>query len=430
MYPTPLSLLLLLFAVPAFVYAWLMNSGNAAAVGLGILAFLLIRGLSFLQELRSYTESLTISREADSAILTQGGNVRVTTSVSAKKTDLSVSMSDVPPTGSVLVQGSFDIKNGNTEYLLRIPVSGRSSFGGISVSAQDAFFKTTIPVPYAKSPELKVYSAGIAATFNQDGFSPIEDAKERDYFALISGTEARYYRPYAIGDNVSDINWKLSAKYDELYVQMKTDSSGANPILVFDLPEEGTPEKTVAAFADAAVGAIERLNRRDSYPVIVYSGADCLWIGTSKHKEEIFARLSLAGKIRRETALFRHRHVASLMKEASSIPEKNDFSTKIKNALSFSHKRYPTTFEQNIKNITSEATLLENSERTSLDDTSIYVVSCALGDISNLSYLIADATVQQRDVVFILGGIRDTEREKQVISALYSAGASSVEVLS
>ena len=41
MYPTPLSLLLLLFAVPAFVYAWLMNSGNAAAVGLGILAFLL-----------------------------------------------------------------------------------------------------------------------------------------------------------------------------------------------------------------------------------------------------------------------------------------------------------------------------------------------------------------------------------------------------
>lgn len=110
MYPTPLSLLLLLFAVPAFVYAWLMNSGNAAAVGLGILAFLLIRGLSFLQELRSYTESLTISREADSAILTQGGNVRVTTSVSAKKTDLSVSMSDVPPTGSVLVQGGFDIK--------------------------------------------------------------------------------------------------------------------------------------------------------------------------------------------------------------------------------------------------------------------------------------------------------------------------------
>lgn len=58
------------------------------------------------------------------------------------------------------------------------------------------------------------------------------------------------------------------------------------------------------------------------------------------------------------------------------------------------------------------------------------MVSCALGDISNLSYLIADATVQQRDVVFILGGIRDTEREKQVISALYSAGASSVEVLS
>ena len=170
MYPTPLSLLLLLFAVPAFVYAWLMNSGNAAAVGLGILAFLLIRGLSFLQELRSYTESLTISREADSAILTQGGHVRVTTSVSAKKTDLSVFLSDVPPTGSVLVQGSFDIKNGNTEYLLRIPVSGRSSFGGISVSAQDAFFKTTIPVPYAKSPELKVYSAGIAATFNQDGF--------------------------------------------------------------------------------------------------------------------------------------------------------------------------------------------------------------------------------------------------------------------
>ena len=430
MRPTPLTLLLLLFAVPAFVYAWLMNSTPAASVGLVIVSFILLRGLYFLYTLREYADSLQISRTADSLILTQGGHVLVQTEVSAKKTPLSVSLSDVPPKGSVVTEGSTVFSSGKAAYHLRIPVVGKSLFGGILVSAADLFFTAELPVSYAVSPELKVYAAGISATFDQSGFSPLDDALERDRYALIAGTEARYFRPYIVGDSVSDINWKLSAKYDELYVQMRTDSSGVNPVLILDLPEEGTEKHCVSAFAEAAAGALERLRRRDAYPVIAYCGADCLWTGSSKHEEEIFAHLSLAGNVRRETSLFRHRHVSHLMKAASALPETTDFSRKIRSALSMAKSRYPSSFERNIKHITAESAVSDSAERTSLDDTNIYVVSCALGDISSLSYLIAEAAIQQRGVVFVLAGIRGTDREKSVISALYSAGASAVEVLS
>ena len=430
MRPTPLTTLLLLFAVPAFVYAWLMNSTPAAAAGFVIISFLLIRGLSFLQSLRGYAESLQISRSTDSTILTQGGQILVQTTVSAKKTDLKISLSDIPPKGASVIRGSTVFSAGTAEYMLRIPVVGKSGFGGILVSASDLFFTAELPVSYAVSPELTVYAAGIAATFNQDGFSPLNDSQERDRHAIIAGTEARYFRPYAAGDNVSDINWKLSAKYDELYVQMRTDSSGINPVLILDLPEEGTSAYSVSAFAEAASGALERLQRRDSYPVIAYSGADCIWIGNSKQEEEIFARLSLAGKVRRETTLFRHRHISRLMKEAADLTDTNTFSRNIRSALSMSKNRYRNSFEQNIKHITAETAVSDSAERTSMDDTNIYVVSCALGDISNLSYLTADAEIQQRGVVFILAGIRGTEREKSVVSKLYAAGASAVEVLS
>ena len=211
---------------------------------------------------------------------------------------------------------------------------------------------------------------------------------------------------------------------------MRTDSSGVNPVLILDLPEEGTSADSVSAFAEAASGALERLQRRDSYPVIAYSGADCIWIGNSKQEEEIFARLSLAGKVRRETTLFRHRHISRLMKEAADLTDTSTFSRNIRSALSMSKNRYRNSFEQNIKHITAETAVSNSAERTSMDDTNIYVVSCALGDISNLSYLTADAEIQQRGVVFILAGIRGTEREKSVVSKLYTAGASAVEVLS
>ena len=430
MRPTPLTLLLLLFAIPAFVYAWLMNSTGAAALGFSVLGFVLLRGLFFLHALRDFSESLRISRTTDSAILTQGGHLRVKTEVSAKKTPLLAVLSDIPPAGAVVVQGSTAFSGGRAEYLLRLPVIGTSVFGGVLISAADVFFKTDIRVSYASSPEIKVYAAGIAATFNQDGFSPLDDALERDRHALIAGTETRYFRPYVAGDNTADINWKLSAKYDELYVQTRMDAAGVNPVLIFDLPEEGTAENLVSAFAEASAGALERLRRRDSYPVIVYSGADCLWTGNSRREEEIFAYLSLAGKVRRETALFRHRHRSVLLKEAASIPEKTEFAIRVKESLALSKNRYPTTFERNIRHLTAESAILESTERTSLDDTNMYVVSCALGDISNLSYLISDAAVHQRGVVFVLAGIRGSDREQTVISALYSAGASAVEVLS
>lgn len=427
---TPLTSFIILLAVPVFVYAWLMNSVIAVAAGFVILAFVLIRGMIFLRDLKAYTASFKASRTVDATILTQGEHVKVHVEASGKKTALSVALEDVPPAGTVVVQGSTKLTFGHADYVLRVPVIGTSVFGGLKISASDLFFTTTMPVAYVSAPELKVYAAGIATTFTQEGYSPVDDANERDRFALIAGTETRYFRPYADGDNVADINWKMSARYDELYVQLRTDAAGVNPVLIFDVPENGAEADTVSKFADAVSGTFDRLARKDAFPVIAYSGADCLWIGNSKHEEEIYAYLSLAGKVHRETQLFRHRHVSSILKEAANISPKNDFSLRIKEALSMSNTRYPTEFEQNMKHITNDTSISASANTHTHEFTGLYVITSALGDISNLLYMISDAAVFQRDVIFILAGIRGTERERYVISSLYAAGAATVEVVS
>lgn len=421
MHPSRPAVLFLIFAVPAFIYAWLMNSAPAAALGFSLLAFLLIRGSVFLRRLRDFSAGVSVSRSTDVSILTQGGIVSVTARITAPATPLEVSLTDVPPAGSIVVQGKTDYLPDKAEYKIRLPVMGTSVFGGIRIHASDLFFSAEIPVLHAKHPELVVYPSGIAATFAQTGYTTVSDAQEElDRLAIIPGVDVRHYRPYASGDNVRNINWKLSAKFDELYVQLRTDSAGDNPLLYLDLPADSADTGVAAKYTAAASGVLERLRRREAYPVFIYSGADCLGVGSSDKEEDIYAYLSLAGTVKRETALFRHRHISSLLKEANEIGSEDAFSSCVRDQLRAAGRRYPTKFEKHFARLSAEAG----------DISHIYIVASAVGDISNLLYLIADAALYQRRVIVILAGILGTPREKSVVSSLFRAGAFDVEVMS
>ncbi|MDO5846640.1 MAG: DUF58 domain-containing protein [Methanocorpusculum sp.] len=399
-----------------------MNSASAAALAFSILAFLLIRGYVFLSQLRAFAAGISVARNTDVSILTQGGIVSVTAEFSAPQTPLSVNVLDVPPAGSIVVQGSTAYSAECAEYKIRLPVMGTSVFGGIKISASDMFFKTEMPAAYARHPELTVYPSGIALTFMQTGYSTVADAiEERDRMAIIPGTDVRHYRPYASGDNIRNINWKLSAKFDELYVQLRADSTGNNPLLYLDLPADGADTDTIAKYTTAAASVLERLRRRDAYPVFIYSGADCLGVGSSDKEEDIYAYLGLAGTVRRETALFRHRHIYTILKEANEVPENEDaFSSRVRGLLRSAGGRYPTKFEKHFSRLSAEAG----------DISHIYAVSTGSGDISTLLYLIADAAAYRRSVIVILAGIRGTPYEKSVVASLFAAGAFDVEVMS
>ncbi len=421
MRPTPFSCFFLIIAVPAFLYAWLMNSPKAAALGFALLAFLFLQGGVFLARSRTAALSAVITRTTDVSILTQGGLVSVSAEVTAPQTPLTVEWTDVPPAGAAVTAGSTSFVHGKASYTIRLPVMGTSGFGGVRMRVSDLFFSTDMLISYARGPELVVYPTGISLTFSSSGYAATESTDERDRLAIIPGADIRNYRPYADGDNIKNINWKMSARYDELYVQLKTDATGDNPMLVLDLPSDGTASEVAAEFTDAASGVIERLKRREAYPVFIYSGADCLGMGSSDKEDEMYAYMSLAGTVKRETALFRHRHISSLLKEANLMPAGYDlFTTRIHDLLRQSGDRYPTTFEKNYTRISAENAGVSH----------LYIVSCARGDVSNLLFLIADAQLYQRKVIVVLAGLRNTPRESEIVSLLFDAGAFDVEVVS
>ncbi|HKL97097.1 MAG TPA: DUF58 domain-containing protein, partial [Methanocorpusculum sp.] len=102
MRPTRPTGLLLLFALVCFVYAWMMNIGEAVAAGLGILVFLAIRAWFFQTAVRELAASLTVTREADRTILTQNTIVNVRSSITAVTKSLDASFEDLPPAGAAL----------------------------------------------------------------------------------------------------------------------------------------------------------------------------------------------------------------------------------------------------------------------------------------------------------------------------------------
>ena len=140
MRPTRPTGLLLLFALVCFVYAWMMNIGEAVAAGFGILVFLAIRAWFFQTAVRELAASLTVTREADRTILTQNTIVNVRSSITAVTKSLDASFEDLPPAGAALGTCSTKFTEGKAFYSFNLPVIGESFFRGVLVTCSDLFF--------------------------------------------------------------------------------------------------------------------------------------------------------------------------------------------------------------------------------------------------------------------------------------------------
>ncbi len=170
MRPTLLTGLLLLFSLVCFVYAWMMNFGEAVGAGLGILMLLAVRAFIFQTDLRGLALSLTVTCEADKTILHQSSIVNISSSITAVTKQLTASFEDILPTGSVLTAGSPRFTEGRASYFLNLPVIGDSFFQGFRITSSDLFFASTLLVARnAEQPKLTMYPTGISAIHHAVG---------------------------------------------------------------------------------------------------------------------------------------------------------------------------------------------------------------------------------------------------------------------
>ncbi|ABN07048.1 protein of unknown function DUF58 [Methanocorpusculum labreanum Z] len=420
MHPTPLTSTLLLFTLFCFGYAWLMNSSEAVGAGLGILVVLVIQAGIFHAKLRTLVLSLNVTRDVDKQILHQNSIVNITSSITVVIKQLTASFEDVPPTGSVLISGSTKFIEGRATYAVRIPVIGDSYFRGIQITCSDMFFaRTLLFARNAGLPKFTMYPTGISQTYTIIGHGAGWGAKEYDRHALLQGFDIRSLRPYSDGDNIRDIDWKLSSKHRDLYVRLKSDASGGLPALIADIPPLGASKETCIHFAETVIGALEGIKIGDDFPVIFFSGAMYLGITRSGLTHEINAMLKRAGSIRPTDYVFRLSHPYALMETDKPGKIMTDFEQRISDLEQQYAGRYPTDFENVVKNIVMD---MEN-------ETHVTFVTTAHGDLSHLTYFISETKMKNRHVTVFVVGVAGTSREEEVRNALTRAGANDLEMV-
>jgi len=420
MRPTLLTGLLLLFCLVCFVYAWMLNVGEAAAAGLAVLVFLAGRACIFQTEVRGLALSLNVTREADKTILNQSSIVTVRSSMTVVTKQLTASFEDVPPTGARITAGSLQYIEGRASYSLNLPVIGESYFQGVRASCSDLFFTQSVLVGRdAQQPKLTMYPTGIAATHHAVGHGAGWSAQEYDRPALIAGTDTRTMRPYADGDSIRDLDWKLSTKYQELYVRLRMDASGGLPALLVDLPQRGASNELCLHFAETVLGILENLNIGEEYPVTFISGARYLDTIRSGEREKLIAILKQAGTLYVPEYLYRLRHPSAMKQTDTGGHRLSDQERRIEGLIRLYAGRYPTDFERVVRNLSGS---LEH-------ETHITYVTAAYGDLSHMTYLINETHKNERYAVVFVVGVAGTSREVEIRSEFTLAGADVVEMI-
>jgi uncharacterized protein (DUF58 family) len=284
----------------------LLIASPAAALAAGSLAlFLLWRGWRFERDLAAVAASLKVNREVDRTILRQGATttVRVTTTLTPPP-GMEVRVRDVPP--AVAAGDAPLCRPGETAtYTIRLMAPGETTFGGVLLEANDAFFSRDLLVSRLNAPPLRVFPAGTTATGGGRGTGVGETEVDRK--ATLDGQSIRGFRPYRSGDDPGRIDWKISARHNVLYVREQTGLEGGAPLIVIDLPARDADPETFARFSMAVSGAVEgAIRSRDGCSLLVVTSGEILrFLPETRDLREALQALSGLAPVEPRNPLYR-----------------------------------------------------------------------------------------------------------------------------
>jgi uncharacterized protein (DUF58 family) len=274
-------------------------------LGVSLLALVALRAALFDRACRVVTGSLQVERVLDRHLILELNTTRVATKVSLRVPPLvSVHMQEILPPGIFLYQGTLEADVTGTDepgpreialsYEIMPRVHGTLKFPGIALRIGDRFFvrEISLTVPGYGGTEILVQPS-----------PAFESAKRRSEFgtreiergAFITGLGIRGFRDYAAGDDLRQIDWKLSAKHEKLLIREYMGIMRLSPLLVIDLPDLGVPYDAHAfqRMVRGVAGAVEHSIRSNGHAAyLLISGENILtMVLEEKHLSVTLARL-------------------------------------------------------------------------------------------------------------------------------------------
>ena len=339
-------------AVVLALLALFFDALPAALVSGGLVVFISVRGALFLSGLSSAAGSLAVHRSLSPLLVRQGTAVTV---VSEGRITVppgcAALITDLPPNGAV-VSGATEVAAAGDfrlDYAITPLATGEHAFRGVALSFSDPFFATTLTLLTggALEPSLVVLPSTEYPVSGREGYGERESAA----FSAQKSQELRAFREYLPGDDPRRIDWKLSAKYDTLYVREYMGRAEYATLLIVDLPDVALPFDHGAfdRLKEAATGVIvTRMADPVPFSVLLISGPNLVSFSPlDRDPQRLVAVIAKLAPVSRLHHLYRYRSTGSLLRRYSPLAGASDPLSRSLSAFSAAalSRRVPPTFE-------------------------------------------------------------------------------------
>ena len=377
-------------AVILALLALFFDALPAALVSGGLVVFLAVRGALFLSGLSSAARSLAVDRALSPLLVRQGSAVTVGTKGRIMvPPGYAATIADLPPHGAV-VSGATEVAAAGDfrlDYAITPMTTGEHAFRGVILSFSDPFFATTLTIRTGGTlaPSLVVLPSTEYPVGGREGYGERESAA----FSAQKSQEIRSFREYLPGDDPRRIDWKLSAKYDTLYVREYLGRAEFATLLAIDLPDAGLPydREAFERLKEAAASVIiARMQDRVPFSVLLVSGPNVVsYAPLDRDPKRLLALITKLAPVSRLHSLYRYRSTGALKRRFSALASSSEPFVQRLSAISAAHvsHRLPHTFELQVSRVFQ-----------ALPGSSAHLFTLADRDTSHLRILSEQATLR------------------------------------
>lgn len=255
-----LVMLLLISGALALDDPALLLAGSALAIAV------LGQYLVFDRELREIASSVRCQRALSRNMVRRGTSLLVTTRITLRGiARVHVVIEELPPQKTLLMDGEtiIDTVPGSPEqtYQCRyriIPlIHGNLQFAGLTLTIRNLFFSETVRLSREAEtgPVLSVLPAGL---FQAPSSDSLEGTRDNRKASILSTVDIHSLREYQPGDDLRHVDWKISAKYNKMYIRKYSTPTSFPPLIIVDLPWCGAPysEKAFAKMISEVTGMV------------------------------------------------------------------------------------------------------------------------------------------------------------------------------
>jgi len=229
--------------------AFILDDMAALLAGGTIIAAVLGQYIVFDTQVRGIVASVGVRRSLSRNPVRKGTALQVTTRFTFRTPSrVSVGISDLLPPNTILVDGITTVaagpdpsnRAGQCRYRITPLAHGEQPFSGVSVQVRNFFFTTTIRLAREddRKPVLSVLPTGLFQAPLADSAEGTRDNRKAGVWSSMNIHSLREYQP---GDDLRHVDWKISAKFDKIFIRKYSSPMSHPPLIIVDLPWNGAP---------------------------------------------------------------------------------------------------------------------------------------------------------------------------------------------